>query len=186
MMPAFPRRALQYLIARRSQAGGDEAGVALILALVFILAVASVGVALVSATGSDLLNSSNLKTQRSLEYAADGATSMATQRVRYSGATYATPGDCLPNGSSVSLDGVNVTVDCSQQQFDPVSGVTRVVNFYACTAASCTSGNAVLQAQVTFDDYSVTNSYSCSPGGPTSTCGTAMTVNTWILKTANN
>jgi hypothetical protein len=179
-------RALIRMAHRRTPAGHDEAGAALILALVFVLAVASVGVTLVSATGSDILNSSNLKAQRSLEYAADGATSLATQNVRYSGNNYSTPGDCLPNGSSVSLDGVNVTVDCSQQQFDPVSGVTRVVNFYACTAASCTSGNAVLQAQVTFDDYSVTNSYSCSPGGPTSTCGTAMTINTWILKTANN
>jgi hypothetical protein len=165
----------------------DEAGAVLILALVFLLAIGLAVVSLATMTTNDILNSTNLTSQRSIEYSADGATSMAVQNVRYSGNPYSSaPANCLPNGSSATLNGVSMSVDCTQQQFDPVSGVTRVINFYACRTGTCSSTNAILQAQITFDDYSVSNSYLCTPGVSVSTCGTAMTVDSWILETANN
>jgi hypothetical protein len=167
----------------------------LVLALVFVLAIGLTVVALANMATNDTVNSTNLTGQRSVEYAADGATNIAVQNVRYSGNPYSsTPANCLPNGGSITLGGTAIWVSCTRQQFNPPnavgvggSGVTRVINFYACGTATCSSTNAVLQAQITFDDYSVSNSYSCTwPGGPLSTCGTAMTVNSWILETANN
>jgi hypothetical protein len=70
---------------RLSSERHDEAGLTLLLALVFLVTVSMVLLALLDFTSSDLLNSSNLKSQASLEYAADGATDAAVQWVRYGG-----------------------------------------------------------------------------------------------------
>jgi hypothetical protein len=193
---------LRQLRSHRSAPGGsDESGVTLILALVFILAVGLVLVALVYATGGALLNSSNLRNQRAVEYAADGATTMAAQSVRYSGypfcnlSTGACPGitgtttSCLPNVNAVTINGVSMQVSCSGQIWDSISGVTRVINFFACQSGTCSSTNAVLQAQVTYDDYPVNGPKNCLYGQSppqVSTCGTGMTINSWILKTASS
>jgi hypothetical protein len=172
---------------RAADGRGGEAGAVLILALVFVLAIGLAVVSLANMATNDLVNSMNLNSQRSVEYAADSATSVAVQNVRYSGNPYSSsPSNCLPSGGPLTLNGVNIWVDCTQQQFDPISGVTRVINFYACRSATCSSANAILQAEITFDDYSVGNTYSCAPGSSISTCGTAMTVDSWILETANN
>jgi hypothetical protein len=180
-------RKLRAIIAQRQLDAHDERGAILVLALVFVLAIGLTVVSLANLATNDTVNSTNLANQRSLEYAADGATSMAVQNVRYSGNPYtSSPASCLPNGSSVNFGGTSMWVSCTRQQFNPVSGVTRVINFYACRTATCSSSNAVLQAQVTFDDYSVSNVYACTPGGSIATCGTAMTINRWILETANN
>ena len=174
-------------VHRRGCCGADDSGVTLILALVFLLAVGLLLVVLASTTGADLLNSTNLRGQRSIEYSADGVTTIAAQNARYSGNPYSSsPTDCLPNGGSMSINGVVLAVYCTQQLWDPISGVTRVINLYACHSGTCSSANAVLQAQVTYDDYSVSNEYHCQYGGATSTCGTAMTIDSWILETANN
>ena len=161
-----------------------ESGSSLVLALVFLVAVALVGLSLGRSISNDLGNSSNLSNQRSLEYAADGATSIALQKARYAGTVYqAQPTDCL--GGGVTINNVVMRVFCSEQTYNPLSGVTRVVNFFACAQAQapCSSGNAVLQAQVTFDDYSAAQPlvYACPPS-----CGYAATVNSWVLETANS
>jgi Tfp pilus assembly protein PilX len=184
-------RHLRNTIRRRSRwdrDAHDDAGAVLVLALVFVLAIGLLVVSLANMATNDTVNSTNLTHQRSVEYAADSATSIAVQNVRYSGNPYSSsPANCLPNGGSMTINGTDIWVNCTQQQFNIFSGVTRVINFYACRSATCSSSKAVLQAQITFDDFSVSNSYSCTwPGGPTSTCGTAMTVNSWILETANN
>jgi hypothetical protein len=187
--------------ARTAQGKPDESGVTLILALIFVLAIGLVLVALVYATGGALLNSSNLKNQRAVEYAADGATTMAAQTVRYSGNPYCSitgtcPGltgttqTCLPpTVGFVTLNGIQMKVYCSGQLWNSISGVTRVVNFFACQSGTCSSTNSVLQAQITFDDYPLTGSKNCLFGQSppqVSTCGTGMTINSWVLKTANN
>jgi hypothetical protein len=168
----------------------NEAGFTMVLVLILLVAVALVVAAIASATSDDLRNSSNLASQRSLEYAADGATSIAVQNVRYSGIPYSpsTPMDCLPGTStnpSVLIDNVSIWVFCSQQSFVPISGVTRMIYFYACASSSCSASNSILTALVTFDDYSVSNTYNCNPGGLVSTCGSAMTINSWIVETGN-
>lgn len=65
-------------------AARDDAGAVLILALVFLVVAALALVGLVMFSGGALVNTSNLKKQRGLEYAADSATEIAIQKVRYS------------------------------------------------------------------------------------------------------
>ena len=101
-------------LSRAGQAR-DESGVALVLAIVFLTAISLLLLTLASATSGNLLTSSSLKSQRSLEYAADGATSLAVQSVRYSGNQYASPAACLPGGGPVAINGVSMYVTCSQQ-----------------------------------------------------------------------
>jgi hypothetical protein len=180
-------------MSKAKEAGTDasesEAGVALILVLVFLLAIGLILVALATAASDDLVNSNNLAGQRSLEYAADGATTLAAQSVRYSGQSYSTtPTSCLPGGS-VTINKKTIYVDCTYQSPPNAGSVTRAINFYACgTAAGCSSSNAIVQAQVYYNDYPPGNGTTpiCTPGGETSTCGTAMTINSWIVETGNN
>jgi len=184
----------------------DESGAILILAVVFITAIALILLALVSMSGNDLLNTSNLKTQRSLEYAADGATTAAVQAVRnsylaYNGTVGAVGALCTPDGPSgasvvmTQVDGDAMIVDCTSQAYNPPSSPspsaqTRVVNFDTCTgtsttAGACTAAKALIQAQVTYDDYAPSGGYSCGPGN-TTTCGTAEIIDSWVVETANN
>lgn len=182
--------------SRASAAEGrhDDRGTSLILVLVFLVAVGFLFIVLGGAAASDLTNSGNLTSQRSVEYAASGATNMAVQTVRYSGQQYATSADCLPNGSSVTINGRAVFVDCVQQSFSALSGVTRVINFFTCTvstaipvgASTCTSADALVSALVTYDDYDSTNHYHCIPGGLLSSCGSSMTVSSWVVQSVNN
>jgi hypothetical protein len=162
----------------------DETGAILILALVFVLLISVSIVALLTVGGNSLLVSSQLRTQRSIEYAADGATDAAVQAVRYSYNTYTTAADCLPESvASMTISGIAVTVDCSGTG-PALSSQTRIVTFYACQQTACTSSNAIVTAQVTFDDYSATGAYSCSSASVT-TCGTGMTINSWTVDATN-
>jgi hypothetical protein len=182
----------------------DESGVTLLLALVFLLAIGLNVVSIGSATSNNLLNSSNLNSQRSLEYAGDAATSIAVQNVRYSGNPYtATVTDCIPGGSPVPISGVNVWVSCSQLHYDPIAGTTRDINFFACTTkppvtaqdpggSKCfgngiqSPGAPILRADVVFDDFAVDNTKFCTVGGVTSTCGSAMQIDSWIVQSAKS
>jgi hypothetical protein len=175
---------------RTSPRSRDESGVALILALVFIVAIATIFLALGSFATGSLVNTQNLKAERAIEYAADGATTLAVQNVRYSGNPYASAAaNCLPNGGSVTLNNIPVWVVCTQQSFAPLSGVTRVINFYACgqdpSKVACTTTDSAIVAQVSYDDYATNNTSNCTSGGVTSTCGSAMTINSWVVQKGN-
>lgn len=170
--------------ARRSPVR-NEAGAVLILALVFVLIVSVSVLALLSLGGGSLLSTGNLRTLRSTEYAADGAVDAAMQATRYSYNAYTTSGNCLPNGApTVTISGTTVMVNCSGK-LNTQSASTRVINFYACLQSTCTSANNILAAQVTFDDYSTTGSYSCAVSTAT-TCGTGMIINSWVVKNASS
>jgi hypothetical protein len=187
----------------------DESGAVLLLALVFILIVTFSILGLITFGGTGIKDAASLEGQRSLEYAADGATTAAIQAVRYSYYTFSNttdnpqPQECLPNGASFSLpdsappmtiNGVPMMVDCiaglpssSTPQF------TRVITFYACTASNCSASNAVVAATVDFEDVNANANGvdECSPppvgGGPfeTTTCGMGETIQTWDVQTAN-
>jgi len=187
----------------------DEGGAILILALVFVLIVTLSIFALITFGGVGILNATNLQGQRSLEYAADGATSASIQAVRYSYYPFTNPQpvDCLPDGtvltlpfnhstntyesttSDITIDGENITVDCIAGQPDP-SGAqfSRVVTFYAClqAAAPCTANNAVVAATVKFEDVSQAGVDQCLSATDTSTCGTGEVISSWVVQTANN
>jgi hypothetical protein len=74
--------------ATRKLAARDDAGAALILALVFLIVAALALVALVTFAGGSLLNAANLKSQRAVEYSADSTADVAIQAVRYSANYY--------------------------------------------------------------------------------------------------
>lgn len=118
-----PRAALAVVRTRRRAAAADESGAVLILALIFVIVGALALVGLVTFAGSALIATSQLKSNRALQYAADGATEIAVQAVRYSPDAYdnptmspvTPPQNCLgPN--SVTINGYTVSVDCSGQQ----------------------------------------------------------------------
>ncbi len=182
----------------------DDSGAVLILALVFIIAIALIMLSLLSLTGNDIINASNLQSERSLDYAADGATTASMQAVRYSNtlgsSSAAQP--CMPNGaSSITVNGVQVTVDCARGRRpnpmcikpNPSSLMctTRVVDFFACGGAgsSCTATSQalVLSAQAAFDDYpsSPGSTDNCSVSTGTETCGIGMAVDSWSVRGAN-
>ncbi|MGD0378665.1 MAG: hypothetical protein ABSC30_01645 [Acidimicrobiales bacterium] len=187
----------------------DEDGAVLLLALVFIVVIAVVLSSLLTLTGNDLLNSSNLRTQRSVEYAADGAADAAVQAVRYSESAYmGAPQACLPNtppaGPPTSITvgapgspGVQITVDCGNGARSRRSClsrtvlpcVTRSVNVYACQGpgtCTVTSAHLQLQALVAFDDYSTTTNVLLCNRTSTATCGTGMAVESWVVRGSNS
>ncbi len=168
----------------------DEAGAVLVLALVFLLIVGGVVGVLANWTTNDLNNTAKFTAARSLQSAANSATQVAIQSIRYTpllspGQTLnaSPPSPCWTNGPGLpSIDGQSMDVWCSTA-WNPTSSNTRIVTFSTClssvaSAAAC-AAQPLLQAVVTFDDY---------PAGivssPTSAqcvvyCGTGMTVNSW-------
>jgi len=223
-------------LALRSQppAAREDAGVALILALIFLVAIGLTVVALVSMAGTAMVNTANLKSQASLEYAADGAADAAVQWVRFGGevpndncgeGTSQTPqtlclylfndtadstpgGDpttpalCLPNGEQsvmVAPTGPSIAVYClNDTETDTAApNYSRAVEFYACIAAGCTASNvvsdAILVADVTFNDYCGASAPAPTTTTTTTTCpagelmhGQYMSIGSWVVQLANS
>ncbi|HAM01853.1 MAG TPA: hypothetical protein DCQ30_06445 [Acidimicrobiaceae bacterium] len=167
---------------------GTDAGAALVLALVFLVAIGLVLSALVSLAGANLLNTSNLQGERNVEYAGDAAVDGAIQSVRHTA-----PGPSCPTfpsgpGQSLTVNGVTVVVQCTMYQ--PPNSWGRIVEFDACETvgapfATC-QADAIVKADVTFDDLpsgctSPTSPPGCSYG---SSWGTSMTIWNWIVERA--
>lgn len=75
----------------------NEDGAILLLAVIFMVVISLVLVALVSLAGNDLLNTSNVITQQTLEYSATAAADMAIENVQYTDPSLAGgPVACLP------------------------------------------------------------------------------------------
>ena len=164
------------------------------LALLFLVAISLVLTAMASWATNDLNNSSRFGSARSLQFAANSATELALQSIRYTpllspGQTLNTspPSYCWGSGptseltGSSSVDGVGVEVWCSTV-WTPASADTRVVTFSTCLAgvsASACALNPVLQSVVAFDDYppgvSTPNNGVCAVY-----CGTGLTIESWL------
>jgi hypothetical protein len=100
----------------------------------------------------------------------------------------------LPSSDPRKTSGSTVNLYCIAS-YNPFSSATRVVDFYACgpaaSAATCTAGGSsmtVLHAEVTYNDYPTSGPPTCGPTfDPNATppqissCGTAMTVNSWDI-----
>lgn len=175
----------------------DEAGAVLILALVFFFAVSMIVISLVQMAGNNLTDTVKFKAAQSMESAANSATEVALQTMRYN-FTAATlnaspPVPCwttAPTNSLLTLNNFTVATWCSAQ-WNPLSAATRIVTVSTCvssvsmTAALC-AANPLLRAQATFDDYPTpigsTNCARGSVASSTSTCGTGMTINDWAFR----
>lgn len=152
----------------------DEAGAILVLALVFALVTAVVVGTLATWTSNDIRNIANLKSSRSMLSAADGATQAAMGSIRY---VYWTSGSC---GGPFTINTWNFTVTCTLTSVDEGSINSRVV-----TVSTFLNGNLkVLQAQVTYNDFASppSDKNDCSTSPTPTTCGTGMTVNSWVVE----
>lgn len=195
---------------RESKPRNDE-GAVLILALIFMLIVSLAIYGLVTFGGVGILNATSLKGQRSLEYAADGATSTAIQAVRYSPYAFSNPQpeSCLPDGAElqltsssneasgtnfITINDVTMGVDCIASIASTTPQFTRVVTFYAClqpnaptTPTACVASNSIVAATVDFEDVNSSGVDNCSVSSDTlSTCGMGEEVASWTVQTANN
>lgn len=105
--PGGPFGALRALKAaiEQKRAHADDAGAALILALVFLIVAALTLTALVTFAGAGLLDTAGFTSQRGLQYGANGATEIAVQNVRYQTSSYPQLKNCLgtTTDSSVQL-----------------------------------------------------------------------------------
>jgi hypothetical protein len=163
-------------IVRRQR---NEEGATLLLAVIFMVVISLILVALVTLAGNDLLNTSNVITQQTLEYSATAAVNMAIENVQYTDPSLVGgPVPCLPaaagkqSPASVQpLPGNNppaptIWVTCSYgptTTYGPWNtpgstayGVyTRQLLVYACQGGSVTcgtSGTPVVSATVELVD----------------------------------
>jgi hypothetical protein len=186
-------------VARRRDA--TEEGAVLILALVFLVAIAVILTFLVTLTGTNLLVTSKLQAQRNVEYAADALVDGAIQAVRHQAPNSVTNPTCpsYPSGSptTVIITGQALVVECSMVIPTNGSGQVifygRIVEFDACVGAapavsfsSCQNA-AIVRASVVFND--VSNAPGCKGSDPA--CypgfwGTGMNIESWVVETANH
>jgi type II secretory pathway pseudopilin PulG len=132
----------------------DEEGVALILALSFMVLIGLVTTALLSSIMGAVGSRSELDDVRNRQYAAEAAVEQAIASVRAlpSPGTGAT---CDP--SSRTLNGVAIHVDCKNIPIPTRTGFTqRNVVFTSCpgTAASpamCATADTIVRAQVNYE-----------------------------------
>lgn len=135
----------------------DESGASLVIALIFVVAIAAILIAIVNLSGTNITDTVQLQNQRATEYASDAVVDSAIQAVRYqdpiSTCTTSTP---LTLGSIEPAGADQIIAYCSQ------SGGGSVLNFrqvtvYACGSsyngnfAGCKS-NSLLTAIVQYDD----------------------------------
>ena len=161
---------------------------------------------LITFGGVGIKSSVTLKGERSLEYAAEGATTAAIQAVRYSNLQFNQypPQDCLPDGAvltvpdtvTIPINQDQMVVDCAATvlpQGSPARPQDRVIAFYACTQTQlagpppnyCYAGNAILSATVDFQDVTSAGVYRCS-STDTTTCGTGENIVSWVIQTSDN
>jgi hypothetical protein len=185
--PRDPRAAIRVWSEERSIDRGathDDAGAVLVLALLFLAVVGAIVGSLATWATNDLNNTAHFTSARTLQYAANGATQVGVQNIRYTpllATTSPGPGSCWVGGAPIQIDGYSMDVWCSTV-YTPTSASTRVVTFDTCldggTAAQCTA-NPLLEAVVTFDDYP-TGSSPPNTAACVVYCGTSMTVNSWV------
>ncbi len=175
--------------AVRTQRSKDEEGSSLIFALVFLIVTSLVVISLANLAKNDLVSTQKFKSAQSLESAANSVTELAVDNMRYNfmpqTLNASPPQPCWTAGSSpsqLSLNGQQVAVWCTTR-WNPLSESTRVVTFYACqnsrSASNC-QASPVLEAAVTFDDYTSPRR-AVSNAECTSTCGVAMSIDSWVF-----
>jgi len=184
-------------MSRPSKHRKDQEGAALLLALVFILFISLIMIAIVTLSGTDILNTSNLQNERNLEYSAEGAVQAAIQGVRY-----LTPDSTLAYCASSPAYGAPLVNDVAIDVYCQASvpAYQRSVTFEACSAGvaagHCVNdvGNAdVINASVLISDVSsgcfngVGKGCDYNDVGPVSgsTSGFSVTIDSWIVDRAN-
>jgi hypothetical protein len=194
-MARFTRPVRPTWRATSANRNGDEGSV-LILAFIYLVAVAITVTGLTGWAANDLNNSQVFTSTRQLQEAARSTTEFAIQSIRYTPELSSTqnaspPAACWGSSSTSSLtiaeNGTSYTIDvwCSTV-WNPTSADTRVVTLSACNAAVTTSASTCaaspyLQVVVTFDDYPPGGAAAVS--GPCTDwgwCGQGQAIDSWI------
>lgn len=177
-----------------ASSGSREEGAILILALAYLVAVSLIVALLSTWATNDLNNSSHFKAANSLTLAATDMTQEAIQYVRYNPlisssqpVDIASPTVACWGGVSLSaipvINGDQIAVWCSTI-WDPLSYMSRDVTLDACpitvSASNCEGSNALLSAEVVFDDYPPAPALSAPIQALcTLWCGSGMTIESW-------
>ncbi|HLX88926.1 MAG TPA: hypothetical protein VKR22_10795 [Acidimicrobiales bacterium] len=156
----------------------DESGASLLIALVFVVAIAVLLIAIVNLSGTNLTDTAQLQNERALEYSADAVVDTAIQADRY----VKTPVLCTDTQSlsvgQIQSGGVaSVVAYCDV--VSPPSSPFHQATIVACLAsissfANCTS--PILTADVEYTDQ--------KPDG-TSQVGYSLNVISWNVNVAN-
>ena len=165
-----------------NRASRDERGASLVLAIVFLFAIAIVLGAIANLAGTAATNTFNLRAQRTTELAAENAATLAIAQVR------SNPNLCSSGGTNLSPQ-----LYCAQI-FSPLSTNTRTVDFYACpgaaigTPCSPTASGVILHSQVVYDDVPPNSPFSSACVGATNpiTCGITVAIKVWDVRSADN
>jgi len=183
----------------RERLAHDESGSALVLAIVFLLAMGLVILALGDFAVQAASTNVSVRSQAKVEAAAETAATAAIQQVRvaydypqtgaatqYSTSLTTTPTAqlCVPSGVSTAA-----TVYCEGWQL----GTSRLVDFFVCgstyggTATNCLA-KTELFASVTYKDIpdgGAPNSGSCSSTS-NATCGIEMSIGQWDIRVSDS
>lgn len=159
----------------------DESGAALVLALIFILAIGLILVAITGLAGGAATNTFNLRSIRTSELQAENLTTEAITQARVSASV------CGSTGTSI----LSSEVYCVQKT-NALAVETRIIDFYACPNASVASPCApsvpgmLLHATVAYDDIPPNDPAApqCS-GAQTETCGVSVSIMTWDVRSAD-
>ena len=178
-MTARRRLVETWLTARRSaharMARRDDSGASLILALVFVVVAAlSVG-GLVTFAGNSLLDTAQLKVERSLQYGANAATEIALQAVRYRPGDFGTgPENCL-GSPTVKVKEETVTyafaVYCkgTRAPVTTLKGPTHGATVTVANGTTTVTTSAFFAASRTFVGYAVADVDHAIPSTPVPT-----------------
>ncbi len=135
--------------------GRGDAGASLVLALVYIVAIALVVVAFSSWALNDLNNTSHFESANALNYAASSSTEVAIQSMRYSPiASPNGPVACWSPQTTLTINTYTMSSWCVTAQ-NYYGANTRSVTFYTCQSAvgaSQCASTPLLTAQVAFVD----------------------------------
>lgn len=146
----------------------DQSGAVLVMALVFMVAVAVLAVPLAGLASTNLGNTYSLSTVRDINVAADSATDNAIEIIRFSvDQGYSPSGPCslqnshptavpgntfdLLEGTFTSPPGIAIVVTCTTEPVPPTSTAHRDVKFTASY-----NGAPVVNAEAQFWDFDST------------------------------
>lgn len=159
----------------------DDSGAALVLAVIFLLAIGLVLLAITNLAGGAATNTFNLRSIRTSELQAENVVTEAIAESRANSTVCGSTGTLLLSSQVYCL-----------QKTNPLALQTRVVDFYGCpnaTAGSPCSASGpglLVHAVVAFDDIPPDNptASQCS-GAQTRTCGISVSITTWDVRSAD-
>jgi Tfp pilus assembly protein PilX len=185
---------------RPGRAKGEE-GASLLLALIFLVVVSVVIIATVGWAGNDIRLTAKFQDAQQFQAAADNASEAAVQYVRFNflqaslGASPPAPcWSAAPIASALTSNGHVIDTWCgttwTHDSGTPQNSLVRTVTIYSCLSSVSASGcvaNPLLQSVVQIGDADTTTGKStCTPetstsGSGSTTCGTWLTIESWIF-----